>query len=95
MAETKRKRAEYDDWVAENVSADHVKEAKRMLTKETIMQIYQLHDSGLGYKRIAKELELPVTTVAYYFSGKSKKHAPRIDVGRRSVDEDDDEDGDD
>lgn len=30
---------------------------------ETVELARQLHDSGLGYKRIARKLEVPVSTV--------------------------------
>jgi hypothetical protein len=76
--ETKRMKQEDEDWIVANEGVDNLPdEGRPVLTKEQVDQIYSLHDEGFGYMKIGKLMGIPTTTVAYYFSGKSKKHKSR------------------
>lgn len=72
-------RQDHEDFIAQEIGVDHLPERNRMLTKEEIDEIQRLHKhAGLGYVRIARELDLNPETVKYYTSAKSKKHKSRF-----------------
>jgi hypothetical protein len=71
------KRADYDDYIARTIGVDELPDKNRMLTATEIEEIKRLHSTGLGFRRIARLLELKEDAVKYWCSARSENRKTR------------------
>lgn len=56
-----------------NKRIEHAAKGRQKYTSETIRSLRQDYNTGMGYKKLARKYQIPLSTLSYYLSAKAKK----------------------